>query len=100
MFEVFSCCPAEDDDVIQVSDSEGESFKTPVINSWKYAGICASPKGTLMHSYFPNGEVNAVLGMKIHLRGYGGILHPDLTSRITLLHLIGRKYPLLLTLAK
>ena len=40
-----------------------KSVKTSVINSWKYAGACASPKGTLMYSYFPKGEVNAVLGI-------------------------------------
>ena len=37
---------------------------TPVISSCKYAGACASPKGTLMYLYFPNGEVNAVLGIE------------------------------------
>ena len=37
-----------------------KSFKIPVIISWKYAGACMSPKGTLMYLYFPNGEVNAV----------------------------------------
>ena len=36
----------------------------PVISSWKYAGACVSPKGTLMYSYFPNGEVKAGLGME------------------------------------
>ena len=40
-----------------------KSFKTPVISSWKYTGACTSPKGTLMYLYFPNGEVNAVLGI-------------------------------------
>ena len=62
MVKVFFCCSAEDDDVIQVSSSEEEIFKTPVINSWKYAGACTSPKGTLMYSYFLNGEVNTVFG--------------------------------------
>ena len=33
------------------------------MSSWKYAGTCASPKGTLMYSYFQNGEVKAVLGI-------------------------------------
>ena len=42
--------------------AKGRSFKTPVISSWKYAGACANPKATLMYSYFPNGDVNAVLG--------------------------------------
>ena len=37
------------------------SFKMPVISSWKYAGACPSPKGTLTYSYLPNGELNAVL---------------------------------------
>ena len=40
-----------------------KSFKTPVMSSWKYTGACASSKGTFMYSYFPNGEVNAVLGI-------------------------------------
>ena len=39
-----------------------KSFKIPVISSWKYAGACASPKGTLTYSYLPKGELNAVLG--------------------------------------
>ena len=46
-----------------------KSFKIPVINSWKYAGVCASPKGTLMYSYFPKGELNAVLGIEDLSRG-------------------------------
>ena len=46
-----------------------KSFKTPVISSWKYAGACMSPKGTLMYSYFPNGEVNAVLGIEDSSKG-------------------------------
>ena len=41
-----------------------KSFKTPVISSWKYAGACASPKGTLMYLYFQNGDVNAVSGIE------------------------------------
>ena len=46
-----------------------KSFKTPVISSWKYAGACMSPKGTLMYSYFPNGEVNAVLDIEDSSKG-------------------------------
>ena len=30
---------------------------------WKYAGACLSPQDILMYSYFPNGEVKAVLGI-------------------------------------
>ena len=30
----------------------------------KYAGACASPNGTLMYLYFPNGELKAVFGME------------------------------------
>ena len=40
-----------------------KSFNIPFMNSWKYAGACVSPKGTLIYLYFPNVEVNAVLGM-------------------------------------
>ena len=43
--------------------AKGNSFKTPVMSSWKYAGACMSPKGTLMYAYFLNGEANAVLGI-------------------------------------
>ena len=46
-----------------------KSFKTPVISSRKYAGACASPKGNLMYLYFPNGEVNAVLGIEDSSKG-------------------------------
>ena len=45
------------------------SFKTPVISSWKHAGACMSPKGTLMYMYSPNGEVNAVLGIEDSYKG-------------------------------
>ena len=38
-----------------------KSFNIPVISSWKYAGACASPKGTMMYLYTPNGEMKAVL---------------------------------------
>ena len=34
------------------------------MSSWKYAGACVSQKGTLIYSYFPKGEVNAVLGIE------------------------------------
>ena len=46
-----------------------KSFKIPVITSWKYVGACGSPKGTLMYSYLPNGELNAVLGIEDLSRG-------------------------------
>ena len=49
--------------------AKSKSFKIPVINSWKYAGAFASPKGTLAYSYFPNGELNAVFGMEDLSRG-------------------------------
>ena len=44
-------------------------MKTPVISSLKYADACMSPKGTLMCLYFPNGEVNAVLGIEDSSKG-------------------------------
>ena len=34
------------------------------MSSWKYAGTCQSLKGTLIYSYFPNGEAKAVLGIE------------------------------------
>ena len=43
--------------------AKGKSFRTPVMNFWKYAGACGSLKGTLMYSYFPNGDLKAVLGV-------------------------------------
>ena len=46
-----------------------KSFNIPVISSWKYAGAWVSPKGTLMYSYFPNGEVKAVFGMDASSKG-------------------------------
>ena len=39
------------------------------MSSQKYAGACVSPKGILMYSYFPNGDVNAVLGIKVPSKG-------------------------------
>ena len=44
----------------------------PVMSSVKYAGACASPKGTLMYSYLPNGELNAVFGMEVLSKGIDG----------------------------
>ena len=57
-----------------------KSFKTPVISSWKYAGACVSPKGTLMYLYFPNGEMNAVLGIGDPSRGIWW--YPDSRSNV------------------
>ena len=68
-FEVFFCCSAEYDYVIKVSDSKAEIFKKPVISSWENAAACTSAKGTLMYLYFPNGEVNAVLGIEDSSKG-------------------------------
>ena len=34
------------------------------MSSWQYASACVSSKGALIYSYFPNGEVNAVLGIE------------------------------------
>ena len=49
--------------------AKSNSFRMLVINSWKYAGACARPKGTLMYSYLLNGELNAVFGMEDLYRG-------------------------------
>ena len=49
--------------------AKSKSFRMPVMSSWKYAGAFASPKGTLMYSYLPNGELNAVFGMEDLSRG-------------------------------
>ena len=46
-----------------------KSFNILVMSSWKYAGACASPKDTLIYLYFPNGEVNAVLGIEASFKG-------------------------------
>ena len=46
-----------------------KSFNILVMSSWKYAGACGSPKGTLIYSYFPNGEVNAAFGMDASSQG-------------------------------
>ena len=47
----------------------GKSFSTSFMSSWKYASVCASPKGTFRYSYFPEGDVKAVLGIESSLRG-------------------------------
>ena len=44
--------------------AKSKSFKIPVINSWKYAGAWAHPKGTLMYSYLPKEGLNAALSIK------------------------------------
>ena len=36
----------------------------PVMNSWKYAGPCASLKGTLTYLYLPKGDLNAVFDIQ------------------------------------
>ena len=41
----------------------------PVMSSWKYAGACVSPKGTLIYLYFPKGDVKVVLGMEDLTKG-------------------------------
>ena len=46
-----------------------KSFNIPVMSSWKYAGACTSPNGTLTYAYFSNGEVMAVLGMDSSSKG-------------------------------
>ena len=46
-----------------------KSFRMPVMSSWKYAGACAGPKGTLRYSYLPSGELYAVLGLEDLSRG-------------------------------
>ena len=46
-----------------------KSFRIPVINPWKYAGAWASPNGTFTYSYFPKGELNAILGIEDSSRG-------------------------------
>ena len=43
--------------------AKGKSLSILVISSWKEAGACASPNGTFTYSYFPKGELNAVLGI-------------------------------------
>ena len=46
-----------------------KSFENTVISSWKYAAACVHPNGALIYSYFPNGEVKAVLGMDSSSKG-------------------------------
>ena len=46
-----------------------QSFNIPVISSWKYAGACASQKGTLTYSYLSKGELIPVLAIEDLLRG-------------------------------
>ena len=65
------------------------------MSSWKYAGACASPKGTWMYSYFPNGEVKAVLGMDALSKEYGGILLKGPMWRNISHHSAVKKYPLI-----
>ena len=72
-----------------------KSFNIPIICSWKYAGACVSPKGTLMYLYIPTGEVKAVLGMDTSSKGIWW--YPAQRSNVEkyLHHLAERKYPLL-----
>ena len=67
---------------------QSNSFQMPVISSWKYAGACASLKGTVTYSYLPNGEMNAVWVWNIYLEVYGGnqLINPKLKN--TLQHLV------------
>ena len=44
--------------------AKSKSSKMQVMSFWKYAGACASPKGTLTYPYLPNGELNAIFGME------------------------------------
>ena len=70
------------------------------MSSWKYAGACASPKGPLIYSYFPNGEVNTVLGIEDSSKGIWWYpAHSPMLKNI-LCHITGRKYPLTLAQAK
>ena len=41
----------------------------PAMSSGKYTGACASPKGTLMYSYLPKGELHTAFGMEDSSRG-------------------------------
>ena len=50
------------------------------MSSWKYAGSCAIPNGTLTYSNFPNGEVKAVLGMDSSSKGMWW--YPTLRSNV------------------
>ena len=48
---------------------KGKSLSIPVINSWKYVGACARLNGTFIYSYFPKGELKAVLGIDYLSKG-------------------------------
>ena len=44
--------------------AKGKSFKTPVMSSWEISKCFCECKGSLIHLYFPNGDVKAVLGIE------------------------------------
>ena len=69
MIQVFFHSPTENNDVIQISNCEIEIFNIPVMSSWNKANACASPKGSLIYLYFPNGKVNAVLDIEVSSKG-------------------------------
>ena len=46
-----------------------QSYNICAMSSRKYAGAHVNPKGTLMYLYFPNSELNAVLGMDASSKG-------------------------------
>ena len=71
---MFFCCPAEDDDVVQISNGKFETFNIPVTSSWKCAGACVSQKVLWCICTSQIGEVKAVLGWMLHVKEYGGIL--------------------------
>ena len=60
---MFLCCPAEDDYVIQVHNSKGKILQYTCHGFLKICRCLCKSEGTLMYSYFPNGEVKAVLGI-------------------------------------
>ena len=62
--QVFFWDFAEYYDVVHISFCEIEIFQILVISSWKYAGACANPNGTLTYSHFPNDELKVVLRME------------------------------------
>ena len=47
---------------------KGKSFNTLFVSSWKYDGACANPKGTFRYSYFPTGDVKALLVIESAIR--------------------------------
>ena len=62
------------------------------MSSWNYAGACASPKGTLIYLYSPNGGVKEVLGMDASSRGIWW--DPEVPMwRNILHHSAERRYP-------